>query len=75
MAVNKVISTSTLVMEIENGKDTTGNTIYSKKSFSNVKTDATPQDVFDVATAIQGLISVGTKDTYLNEVSKIVVQA
>lgn len=73
MAVNKVISSCTLVMEIERGTDTTGNTVYSKKSFSNVKTDAIPQDIFDVATAIKGVISVGTKDTYLNEVSKLVV--
>lgn len=72
MAVNKIISTSTLVMEIENGKDKTGNTVYSKKNFLNVKTDAAAQDIFDVATAIQGVISVGTKDTYLNDTSKLV---
>jgi len=75
MAVNKVISSSTLVMEIESGKDETGNTTYSKRNFSNVKVDATPQNVFDVATAIQGVISVGTKDTYVNDSSKLVVQA
>jgi hypothetical protein len=33
MAVNKVISTSSLVMEIENGKDTAGNTVYKKNFF------------------------------------------
>jgi len=74
MAVNKVISSSNLVMEIENGKDKTGNTVYSKKSFSNVKTDAAAQDIFDVAIAIQGVISVSAKDTYLNDTSKLVVQ-
>jgi len=75
MAVNKVISTSTLIMEIESGKDKTGNTTYSKKSFSNVKVDALPQNIFDVATAIQAVLSVGTKDTYVNDSSKLVVQA
>ena len=72
MAVSKVISSSTLMMEIENGKDKTGNTVYSKKSFTNVKTDAAPQDIYDVAVAIQGIISVSTKDTYVDDKSKLV---
>ena len=33
MAVNKIVSISSLVMEIENGKDTAGNTIYIKNLF------------------------------------------
>ena len=72
MAVNKVISTSSLVMEIENGKDTTGNTIYKKKTFSGLKLDAAPQDIFDVSAAIQGVLSVGSRDTYLNDTVKLV---
>jgi len=72
MAVNKVISTSSLVMEIENGKDTTGNTVYKKKTFSGLKTDAAPQDIYDVAVAIQGVLGVGARDTYLNDTLKLV---
>ena len=72
MAVNKVISTSSLVMEIENGKDTSGNTVYRKKTFSGLKTDAAPQDIFDVSAAIQGVLSVGARDTYLNDTLKLV---
>ena len=72
MAVNKVLSSSSLVIEIENGKDKTGNTIYKKKTFSSLKTTAAPQDIYDVAVAIQGILSVGAKDTYLNDNSKLV---
>jgi len=72
MAVNKVVNTSSLVMEIENGKDKAGATTYSKKSFANVKPTAAAQDIYDVAVAIQGVISVGTKDTYVNDSSKLV---
>jgi hypothetical protein len=72
MAVNKVISASSLVIEIENGTDTKGNTIYRKKTFSGLKTDADAQDIFDVSKAIQGVLSVSTKDTYLDDTSKLV---
>jgi hypothetical protein len=72
MAVNKVISSSSLVIEIENGKDKTGTTVYKKKTFSSLKTDAAAKDIYDVAVAIQGVLSVGAKDTYLNDNSKLV---
>lgn len=58
MAVNKVINSSSLVMEIENGKDTTGNTVYKKKIFSGLKTDAAPQDIYDVSTAIKAVLAL-----------------
>jgi len=72
MAVNKVLNTTSFVIEVENGTDKTGNKIYSKKSFANVKTNVVPQDVYDVAEAIKPILSAGTRDYYLNESSKLV---
>ena len=72
MAVNKVLNTTSFVIEVENGTDKIGNKIYSKKSFANVKTNVVPQDVYDVAEAIKPILSAGTRDYYLNESSKLV---
>ncbi len=72
MAVNKVIDSTSFCIEVENGTDKTGNKVYSKKTFSGIKTTAVPQNVFDVAEAIKAVLSSGTRDYYLNEASKLV---
>ncbi|GIM28426.1 hypothetical protein CPJCM30710_10920 [Clostridium polyendosporum] len=72
MAVSKVLNSAYLSIEVENGTDKTGATVYRKKNFSGVKIDAAPQNVFDVAEAIKGVLSNSTRDYYLNETSKLV---
>jgi hypothetical protein len=72
MAVTKTINASSLQIEIESGKDSSGNTTYKKKTFSNVRTDAAAQNVYDVATAIKDVLSVGTKDFYVTDSSTLV---
>ena len=72
MAVNKVLNTTSFAIEVESGTDKTGAKTYSKKSFSGIKTTAAPQNVFDVAEAIKGVLSAGTRDYYLNDSSKLV---
>ena len=72
MAVNKVLNTTSFAIEVESGTDKTGAKTYSKKSFSGVKTNAVPQNVFDVAEAIKAVLIAGTRDYYLNEASKLV---
>ncbi|WML37662.1 DUF1659 domain-containing protein [Clostridium sp. OS1-26] len=71
MAVNKVLSSTSFHIEVEAEADKTGAKIY-KKTFSGVIPTATPQNVFDVAEAIKGVLSAGIKDSYLNESSKLV---
>ncbi|AWK53101.1 hypothetical protein DIC82_14640 [Clostridium beijerinckii] len=46
--------------------------IYSKKTFSNVKTDATTQNVFDTAEAIKGVLQASTRDYFVNESSSLI---
>jgi hypothetical protein len=72
MAVTKVISTTSLSIEVQSGTDLAGEAIYTKKSFSNVKTDADVQNVFDVAEAIKGVLSASTRDYFVNESSSLV---
>lgn len=71
MAVNKVISSSSLIMEIDAGEDKDGKTVYKKKTFSGVKTDAAIDDVYAVADAITKVLANDTRDFFLNESSKI----
>lgn len=72
MAVNKVLNTTSLTIEVEKGTDKTGAKTYSKRNFSSVKTTATPQNVYDVAEAIKSVLSAGVRDYYLNDASKLV---
>ena len=59
-------------MEVQSGTDKAGDAIYTKKTFSNVKTDAAAQNVFDVAEAIKGVLEASTRDYFVNESSSLV---
>ena len=72
MAVTKVLNTTSFTIEVESGTDATGEKTYSKKNFSGIRTNALPQNVFDIAEAFKGVILAGTRDYYLNEASKLV---
>jgi hypothetical protein len=73
MAVSKVLDSTSFAIEVESGTDKTGAKIYRKKTFSGVKKTAAPENVYAVADAIKAVLSVGTRDYYLNEASKIVI--
>ena len=45
---------------------------YNKKTFSNEKTDAATQNIFDVAEAIKGVLEASTRDYFVNESSSLV---
>ena len=71
MAVTKVIDSTSLSIEVQKGVDKAGDPIYSKKTFANVKTDATSQNIYDVAEAIKGVLEAYTRDTFVNESSSL----
>lgn len=55
MAVATIVSSS-LRLELYAGEDPeTGNPIFTSKSFNNVKTDVTPDQLWPIATAVAGL--------------------
>jgi hypothetical protein len=58
-------------IEVENGTDKTGAPVYKKKTFSGIRKDADPQNVFNAAEAIKAVLKSGTRDCYLNESSKL----
>lgn len=72
MAVTKVLNTTSFTIEVESGIDKTGAKTYSKKNFANIKANAIPENVFDVAEAIKVFLKAGTRDYYVNEASKLV---
>jgi hypothetical protein len=71
MAVSKQLSTASFYIEIESGIDSTGATTYKKKTFSGIRKDAAPENVYAVAEAIKTVLGSGTRDSYLNETSKL----
>lgn len=72
MAVTKSIQTTSLSIEVQKSVDKAGDPIYAKKTFSNVKTDAAPEDIYDVAEAIKGVLDSKTRDCFINESSSLI---
>lgn len=72
MAVNKVLEATSLSIEVEHGTDKTGAKIYRKKAFSGVKPTAPAENVYAVAEAIKGVLNAGTRNSFVNESSKLV---
>ena len=72
MAVNKIIDSTSLTIEIQNGVDKSGDPTYSKKTFPNVRTDADAQSLYDVPEAMKLVIDGGTRDTLVNVTSNLI---
>ncbi|MFT8344486.1 DUF1659 domain-containing protein [Clostridium beijerinckii] len=72
MAVTKSIENASLSIEVQSGTDKAGDAIYSKKTFSNLKTDAPAQNIYDVADAIKNVMEASTRDYFVNESSTLV---
>ena len=66
MALKKQFYSNTLVIEIENGVNESGNTVFKKKSFTNINNSATDEDINEVANAIISTLDVATRNIYLN---------
>ncbi|WP_110926708.1 DUF1659 domain-containing protein [Bacillus massiliglaciei] len=52
---SQVILTSALRLDFEAGVNEKGEAVYKRKSFANIKTNATPDQLFATAGAIAGL--------------------
>jgi len=72
MAVNKILSTTSFYIEVENGVDKTGAKVYKKKTFSGVNPNVDPENIFQVSEAIKDVLNASARDSYLNESSKLV---
>lgn len=72
MAVNKVVTETSLSIEVQKGIDKSGDPIYSKKTFSNLRNDVDPQNAYDVADAIKGILEAGSRNVSLNVASDLI---
>ena len=72
MAVNKIVTGTSLSIEVQNGTDKAGDPTYSKKSFSNVRNDVAEQNAYDVAQAIIGVLEASARNTSLTVSSNLI---
>ena len=66
MAVNKIIDSTSLSIEVQNGTDKAGDAPFTKKTFSNVRNDADPEGIYSVASAIKDLMDTQTREIFVN---------
>jgi len=71
MAVTKTIDSVSLSIEVQKGLDKAGDPIYTKRTFSGIKTDATPENIYSIADAIKGVLEANTRDYFINESSSL----
>ncbi|NBI07379.1 DUF1659 domain-containing protein [Senegalia massiliensis] len=55
MAVNTILKSSKVKLELQNGLDENGKEIIKSKTLSSVKTDATDEGIYDSMVSITGL--------------------
>lgn len=72
MAVEKIVSTTSLVIDIENGVNSKGTTVYRKKTFSGVRTNVDPEKVYIVAKAISNVLEANIGNIYLKDSSQLI---
>lgn len=65
MAVSKIPTSASFSIEVQKGVDSKGNAVYTKKSFSGVKENASPENILAVADAIKNVLSADTGNVYL----------
>lgn len=72
MAVSRVATDCNLTLVLQTGVDPQGNPITKKKTFSNIKTGASHQDVFDVAFALANLQQHGVNSIQRADIGELV---
>lgn len=71
MTIQKNLNTSTLVIEVGDKTDDSGNTKYSNKNFNNINRSATPENIHAVAEAISAILEYPVGYYYVKETSQI----
>ncbi len=71
MAVSTLVANTSFSIEVANGVDAAGDTKYAKKTFGNVKNDATAENIHEVSQAIKNILAKETADVLINVTSSI----
>ncbi|WP_315108857.1 DUF1659 domain-containing protein [Clostridium intestinale] len=69
MSIIRDLKTKSLIVEIQSGVDKNGLPTFKKKSFSNIRLDATDADIHSLAKAISKVLAPETGDYLLDELS------
>ena len=72
MAVSKVVTGTSLSIEVEKGIDKAGDPIYSKKTFSNLRNDVELRNAYNVADAIKGVLDASSRNVSLTVASDLI---
>ncbi len=72
MALSKVLNSTSLIIEVENGVDASSDPKYTKKTFGNVSSSAELQNIYDVAQGIKNVLNASTGETLISTVSSII---
>lgn len=72
MAVERIVSTATLVIQVQNGVDNKGNTKYRSLSFSNLRPNAEDEKSYAVAKAIAGILNNPIGNINVKESSQLI---
>ena len=72
MAVNKIVKETSVNIEVEKGVDKSGDPIFSKRTFSNLRNDVDLQNAYDVATAIKDVLEAKSRNISLNVASDLI---
>ena len=71
MAVNRIVDSTSLAIEIKSGVDAKGADTYSKKSFQNLRNDVNAQNAYDVAEAIKEVLAEPTRAYFINQSTEL----
>lgn len=72
MAVNNIVKETSLNIEVEKGVNKSGDPIFSKRTFSNLRNDVDLQNAYDVATAIKNVLDASSRNVSLNVASDLI---
>ena len=72
MAVSKIVNGTSLSIEVQKGVDKSGEPVFTKKTFSNIRNDVSEQNAYDVAEAIKTVLEANTRNTSLTVASDLI---
>ncbi|NFG25125.1 DUF1659 domain-containing protein [Clostridium botulinum] len=69
--INELIVGCSLSIEVQSGTDKLGDPIYKKKTFSNLNPKIAPNDLYEVATALENVLSADCRNFFKNNTLKL----
>ena len=71
MTINKQIVKRSLILSVEDGKNTDGTTKYKARTYSGIKGDVTVDNIFKAGSALAGLNGAAVSSIMLSEKAEL----